>query len=226
MTYRLLMYDDWQMLVDSCRSSLSQKSAYRFEPAKQEFIKEHLQEDHTFFDVGACEGFFTMLVASMLSGLGQVVAIEPDPSNINTIKINEKIGRHKNITLVKTALGDHFGPGKLYRAANVGQGSLIKGLPGRYDHYQEVSVTTLDDIAATFGQPDFIKIDVEGSELDVLAGGQEVLENRTLKYIAMDVHPKLGVDVGAVHDILIESGFDLVDIPKLPREIFAVREDD
>jgi FkbM family methyltransferase len=220
------MYDDWQMLVDADRSSLSHKSVSKFEPAKQEFVRKYLKKGDVFFDVGACEGFYTMLASSIVGDTGLVIAVEPNGANVNTIKINAKICKCENVVTVQVALGQEYGSGKLYAAEQVTQYSLIKSdRPGQYNYFKEVSITTLDDISATFGTPNFLKIDVEGSELDVLAGGLEIIKNPSLKYIAVDVHHKLGIPIQSVHDKLTENGFHIATMPgQYPREVFAIRK--
>jgi hypothetical protein len=76
-----------------------------------------------------------------------------------------------------------------------------------------VPVKTIDQVAAEFGVPAFIKIDVEGYELHALQGAQAVLDSQSLKHLFIEIHfallearglPKAGDDI---QKILLRQGF-------------------
>ena len=221
--YSLLAHDGWQMLIDESRSMLSRRRG-RYEPAKQWFIKKYLRDDHTFFDVGAAEGFFTLFAAKRLSDSGQVIAVEPEFDNLKTLKVNRLLNGYRNIIVIDYAVSREMSAAKLWLTDDhIGGHSLVPNLKGRTERFAWVETTTLEDLARTFDVPDFLKIDVEGHEMDVLAGGELVLADRKLKYIAMDVHPSLGVEVSSVRALIRSYGFHFGEVRDQHNELFAIR---
>lgn len=129
------------------------------------------------FDIGAHAG--DRIAA--FRGLGaRVVAAEPQPAMARLLRW--RFGRDPDVTLHDVALGAGTGRAMLaVNAANpsvstLSDGFLVaaEGAPGWegqvWDRRIDVAVRTLDDLIADHGQPDFIKIDVEGFEAEVLAG--------------------------------------------------------
>jgi FkbM family methyltransferase len=73
----------------------------------------------------------------------------------------------------------------------------------------EIASLTLDQLLAGVAapRPVLLKIDVEGTELDVLHGAAQTLR-RVRPSLLLSVHPQFGVDISAVHEFLHASGYD------------------
>ena len=138
-----------------------------------------LKPPDIFADVGANFGYFTLVAAKYA---GHVFAFEPSPQTYayceNNLRLNQRLA--PKITGYMMGLAAEPGQMKLYRPAqNPGLASLRPVTEP--DTVEEVvKISTLDNILG--GQPvSFIKIDVEGAELDVLQGaGQTIQKNRPL----------------------------------------------
>jgi len=127
-------------------------------------------------DVGACIGEFTLIAAKRAS---KVIAIEPEPTNFKLLSENVARLKLANIILVNKALSNYIGKAKLFIAINPLSHTLHPEatLSHKYK-VVEVEVTTLDKLMEDLGidRVDFVKIDAEGSEIEILEGAIETLK--------------------------------------------------
>jgi len=132
------------------------------------------QKGDIFIDVGAYVGVFTLEGAQAVGETGSVIAVEPEPRNRDLLLKNIQANGIKNVTLVTKAIGDEKGKAKLYLSSHSASHSISQRVG---DNYIEVDVDTLDNLVSELGlkRVDFIKIDAEGSELEVLKGAGNIL---------------------------------------------------
>ncbi|MFA5942648.1 MAG: FkbM family methyltransferase [Candidatus Paceibacterota bacterium] len=114
-------------------------------------------------DIGAHIGTFAIPIAAEVE---KVIAFEPFPGSFALLSRNAK-ENNVPIQLVNKALGSEKGSGSLVvrNASNAGANTLVPG--------GDISVTTLDEEVT---HADFIKMDVEGMELEALRGAAELIE--------------------------------------------------
>ncbi len=120
-------------------------------------------------DVGAHVGYYTKLFSELAGPSGKVIAVEAHPENQEILRYNLQ-GR-KNVEMLGIAAAASDGVATLHVSAGSSNHSLVSG----YGNSQSVVTTptrSLDSVLADRGvsQIDFIKIDVEGGEPQVLAG--------------------------------------------------------
>jgi FkbM family methyltransferase len=162
----------------------------------QLFYRQFVNSGSTVFDIGANVGTYTEAFLSL--GAGKVVAVEPTPDLVRKLKYI----RDKRLKVVGSAVGKEAGilPFNLsnFSTLNSFSGEWIDkvaqevpaGRP-QWISTVNVDVTTLDALIKEHGIPDFVKIDVEGAELQVLQG-----LTSSPKYLSFEFHSEL-------HDILI-----------------------
>lgn len=146
-------------------------------------MREILRSGDTFLDVGAWIGIFTLPASKIVGNEGRVVAFEPDPLAYEWLKMNIALSNLSNATAFKLGVLDFNGRAKL-RSAGLGasQSSYVRYGQGGHHHEIETEVVTLDKFCQAHDlQPDLIKIDVEGTELEVLRGSQEVIKRNSPK---------------------------------------------
>lgn len=145
-----------------------------YEPALVRFLSTRDLRGWTCVDIGANVGAVALFLAKLVGENGHVYAIEPGPPNLARLRknfdLNPALAAHTNI--IPKGIGRT--PSELWWAEE-------KGNPGNAMLAQEgshrIPVDTLDNIVREFDidHVDFIKIDVEGMELDVMQGGWQTL---------------------------------------------------
>jgi FkbM family methyltransferase len=147
-----------------------------------------IHEGDVVIDVGAHIGIFAVKAARLVGGKGVVVAIEPDRENYSFLMANKKINNLKNVIPVCGALSDYRGKARLYSwKCMVGGYSIVEK---HSSHYVEVPVFTLDHLATQLGlvEVDFVKIDAEGAELEVLQGSKRTLRRSSARVVIAGYH--------------------------------------
>ena len=177
-----------------------------FEPAESCLIKELLGPRDTFIDVGAHIGWFTKIASRCVGEKGLVIACEPYPANAAALKANLALNDAQNVQLVEMALGSQ--PGVLGLAGSDSGG--ITALAWMPDGSRvEVSMTTLDRVAAEVKVVTLMKMDVEGWEAHVLQGGTKTLARteHVLFEINQFILDKARSSSEEIYNLLRESGF-------------------
>jgi FkbM family methyltransferase len=131
-------------------------------------------------DVGANEGLYTRAILDQLPN-AKVFAFEP--SSTSRALLVEKFRSDNRVSICPFALGSKVESRTLYSdQAGSGLASLTKRRLGHFNidfkHEEIIEVTTLDIWAHSKNLlPHFVKIDVEGHELEVLKGGADTLKS-------------------------------------------------
>ncbi|MFU3618139.1 FkbM family methyltransferase [Pseudomonas paraeruginosa] len=146
-----------------------------FEPDTVDILRAFCDPGSTLIDIGANIGL-TSLAMSGLCGEGLVVAVEPVPATFRLLERNLSLLLHANVKMVNKALGDKDGSVAMYvNESNLATAFVVsEESSGNLD----IPLSTLDALVTDCGlaSVDFIKIDVEGHELDVLRGARNTLE--------------------------------------------------
>ena len=134
-----------------------------------------LRQEVDFVDAGANIGWYTLVAGRALAHRGQVHSFEPEPANLARLRANVALNRLDNVTVNGWGLTSHQGVARLYlNASNFGDNSLF-GDANR-TRSVEVPLQRLDDYAGlSSDRPLVMKIDVQGSEFDLLLGAERLL---------------------------------------------------
>ncbi len=144
-------------------------------------LERILRPGDGFLDIGANIGYFTVFGATQVGGTGRVHAFEPNPRTFDLLARNVRLNTFGHVcTLHSSALADTPGRRVMHTFTRNQGGSTLADLPERLlaewherPTEQEVPVTTLDDAFAGIDTVfSCIKMDAEGSEAMIWAGGE------------------------------------------------------
>ena len=170
------------------------------------FVLHFLRQDDLFIDIGANVGSYTVLAAGAVGC--RTVSIEPIPSTFSSLWQNVRLNElNERTTLMNVGLG--AAPGELKFTRDLGAMNRALGPSEVHEHVVTVPITTLDSIAA-FQPPKLCKIDVEGFETQVLAGGVAVLSSQALRCVLMEINGSgrnFGIADAEIHATVCRHGF-------------------
>jgi FkbM family methyltransferase len=144
----------------------------------------------TAVDVGANLGLYSMLLSRLVGPSGRVISFEPDPDLFALLRENCAANAASNVEARGLALGGAAGRLSLNRLTfNSGDNHLGAASGETFRRPVEVEVAALDRLMPGL-EADFIKIDVQGWELNVLRGMEELLRRREKVGLFLEVCPK------------------------------------
>jgi FkbM family methyltransferase len=128
-------------------------------------------------DVGAHKGSYTYWMARKAGKLGHTIAIEPQADLCRELKDSLAAVNLGNVQVIETALSSREGSSTLHIPLNASRQSatLAPAQPDMPCRDVEVKTTTIDRLVASnqWTRLDFMKIDAEGHELDILTGAMQ-----------------------------------------------------
>jgi FkbM family methyltransferase len=152
------------------------------------------KEGDIVVDIGAYIGLYTIIASKRVGANGKVIAIEADPSNFELLNRNIKVNQLTNIISLNNAVYSKETKLKLYlpgeELGHTTYNTVMSDRAKNEDKFVEVSANTLDNLLQLKEITDvnWVKIDVEGAEFEVLKGAHNLLLNSRNIVILMEVH--------------------------------------
>ena len=168
------------------------------EPDVADLLRRSVHPGSTVLNVGANTGLYVLQLARILGGIGRIVAFEPNPATADILRRHIRMNGLESLVVVEElAAGASPGSARLFdTTAGSGQSRLGaphpvfigRGKPGAVD----VRVVTIDDYCREHGlDPDWLVVDVEGYEMDVLRGAAETFRRRPSLAAVVEIHPNI-----------------------------------
>jgi FkbM family methyltransferase len=146
------------------------------ERSVQQVLCEMLKPGMIFWDVGANIGFFSLIASRLVRETGQIHAFEPMDANRERLIKNLAINGCTNVTVHDCALAADSGDAVLHKHGS----SLMWTLVAERGQPEGITVrcATVDELAQGMDEPDLMKVDTEGNELEVLRGAMGLLSSK------------------------------------------------
>ncbi len=196
-----------------------------WEPLETNVVKKLLQSECVVFDIGANIGYFTLLMSKLVGDNGQVHCFEPTAYAFSrlqkNISLNPELPLH-NINLNNKGLSSR-------------SESTIESFESRFsarllahDEKELIEFITLDDylFSLKLDRIDFIKIDVDGYDYEVIKGGASVLKNYkpiVMAEICNRVLRERGVDAASYLELYLEYGYSTCELLET-NEVFTLEK--
>lgn len=175
------------------------------EPLTRRVIAGFLKPGHTFIDVGANIGYYTLLAASRVGPKGKVHAVECSRETFAILSENVRRNSLKNVTIHPVAAAKERGEVKLnVSAIGLSWFNLTEQWPKvqRSGTVAAVPAIPLDELISS--HVDVMKVDAEGADLEVLQGASRILSD----------NPRIAVVVEWAPTMLSEAGKDPLELPE------------
>jgi len=157
------------------------KKQIKYEEVIQNKIKKLLKKGDIVFDIGANIGQYALPFSEIVGKSGRVISFEPDYKNFSFLQFNVNINRCSNVRCENYGIGDDDTELEFFRDTETGgrRGSYRKEYVGsNFKGFTDmVRLKKFDSIISEFGEPDFVKIDVEGFETEVISKLSTDLKN-------------------------------------------------
>lgn len=181
-----------------------------YEPELSRALHRLVKPGGICYDCGANVGYFTLLLSKLAGPQGRVFAFEPLPANAVSLRKHVQMNHCSNVEVIEAAITDHSGMVHFEPHQSMSRIESGGSLTVRC-----ISLDTLN-----LPPPDLMKIDVEGAEMDLVAGAKNlILSHRPV--ILMSLH----IEIKAARDFadwlcslgysvtFAEQAYDLIAIP-------------
>lgn len=140
------------------------------------------------WDVGANAGATTYHFSKAVGSGGRVIAWEPDPFNFSYLLKNISLHSLTNVIAVNKALSGTTGTALFDMDGSTGAGISDHLVYSQKANRSVVETISLQDACIQYGVPEFVKLDIEGGEVDVIRGALPFLKaNRTIE-LSIETH--------------------------------------
>jgi len=184
------------------------KTRWPREPEFMHLFHEKIKPSSSIIDLGANIGYLTLYFKKVLKVKKKILAIEPEIENFNFLKENIKLNNlEKEVICKNIAIADE----NMDKYFEISNHSNLHKITDKITS-KKIKCKTLTKVLKEENfTPDFIKMDVEGAEIEVVKGFREYLKNTNHKIsILFEVHPNEYSDSRSFNDelkFLFENGF-------------------
>lgn len=197
------------LFVCDLRDSISREVCFtgQYEPQETQLAELLLRPGMTAIDAGAHWGYFTLVCAHRVGGQGRVLSLEPDARLLALLAANVAANGLRHVEWIGAAAAAGRGSARFagFREAD-GNWGTSRVVSARVSADCEVPTISIDELVEERGWAavDLVKIDVEGSEGDVLRGMADGLRAGRYRHVLLEGHPLALAERGLSFDMCVE----------------------
>jgi FkbM family methyltransferase len=187
-----------------------------YEPHMRAVLERYLFPGAVFIDLGANEGYFSVLAAKLVGPKGAVIAVEPQSRLQAVIQANFEANACYNARLIRCVVAGQTEKTRLSLAPEVNSGGSSLFPHTKYAQpMEEVRSYRLGDFLDRAGIEgcDLMKVDIEGAEFDVFMQAGDVLRTGILKHVSLEIHGSIlasrGLSGDTLHQHMLRNGYEV-----------------
>ena len=203
------------------------QSIYTKEPETLNWIdtfQANNADNIVFWDIGANIGLYSIYAAVKFKDI-EIISFEPSTSNTRTLSRNISINNlESKISIFPLALSDKENIISYFNETKFSEGSSISNFNSNVDYRGEIVKenqiknkynlfgTNIDNLILNkiLTVPNYIKIDVDGIEHLILKGAENLLKNKYLKELSIEMNPSYVKQYEFINNIMEENNFKKV----------------
>jgi len=180
--YQVTFYKKLQVIVCPIFAVEKEIMSGRYETDVISIIEQFVRPGMTVMDVGANVGALSVVLADRVGETGKVFSFEPGPNTFSRLKRNLSMNSGIDSVVIPQNMGCAQEEGVIaYHELSHSRGNAILGeLDKEWHAYEshEVKVVAIDSFVRnnSLNNVDFMKVDVERMEFDVLLGAKEMIK--------------------------------------------------
>ncbi|MCW4004717.1 MAG: FkbM family methyltransferase [Candidatus Bathyarchaeota archaeon] len=147
-----------------------------------------IKKNDVVLDIGANIGYYALLESRLVGNGGKVYGVEPVCSNFELLEKNVKLNNLSNVATFQLAFGENNTKAEIFVSDKSNLCAMNKeAVGGEILGLQNVTVMTVDEFVKDKSPPNFIRMDVEGYEYEIIKGMPNTLKDKI--NILLELHP-------------------------------------
>lgn len=178
-------------------------------------LEKTLKPRQKMLDIGANIGYYVLLEHGLVGTSGTIIAVEPSQTNLDLLEKNLKLNGIDNVEVVRGAVSNFSGTGTFWLARESNLNTFHKAFLDEKSGAVEaidVEVFSVRDIVDRYGPIDYVRMDIEGHEVEVLGEIAILAEETQIKPATIfETHTRAyssDHDIAPVISHLYELGYE------------------
>jgi len=201
------------------------------EPEIFKFLDSFLSNGMTYCDIGANIGLYSIFAAKRVGPNGKVFSFEPQKETYQRLLENIEMNGLKNIKTINKAVGAYNGVAIIKQNEDSAKSYIIKNSDEGERCFDKIEVINFDNFvnAEKLYDIDYLKIDVEGYEYNVLQGMTDFLKNKPPKIIQIELYESFlnrnGSSINQVKEFFFTLGYSFFKLSPEQNKLIKESED-